>query len=96
MSACSSCGATGLVWATMAVSGKKVPLEAAECRPTERGALFLVDGRWVYTGKQIADRLGCRERVDATRALQLASSRYPTHLSHFAKCPHADQHRRSA
>lgn len=92
---CRSCQAVDVHWATMAVSGAKVLLQQAECAPRERGALFLVDGRWAYSAKQIAERLAAKEQVSNSRALELAVARYPAHLTHWTACPSAEQHRRT-
>lgn len=95
MKACNSCGAADLRWVTMAASGRRILIEPAECKPTERGALFIVNNQWAYSAKQIGERLAQREGVSEYRARELAASRYPSHLSHFATCPNAEQHRRT-
>lgn len=95
MKSCSSCGATELTWVTMAATHRRVLIEPAECKPTDRGALFIVNNQWAYSAKQIGERLAKREGVSEYRARELAATRYPVHLSHFATCPSAEQHRRT-
>lgn len=91
---CRSCRATDVRWATMAVSGKGVLLEQTPCPPTARGALLLVDKKWAYTLDQLTERLALKQGIALTRARDICLTVYPAHLAHFARCPHADQHRR--
>lgn len=93
MSTCRSCHEQ-IQWVRLPSTRKALPLQLQECRPSERGAVFVVDG-WGYRLDQLGRHLAQREGVSEVRGRELAVTRYPAYLTHFAKCPHAAQHRKA-
>jgi hypothetical protein len=93
VSVCRSCH-DPILWVTMAQTRKKIPVQPIET-PYVSNSVLVVDGAWGYSIGQLGRILAQRERVSEIRGRELASTRYPAHVPHFAKCPHAAQHRRT-
>lgn len=92
MSACRSCRAE-VLWVETVPAGKRIPLDPPGVDFRAHGAIIVV-GRFGYTLKELAERLALREAVSVARAEELIGARYDAHVSHFATCPQAAQHRR--
>jgi hypothetical protein len=93
MSACRSCGA-GVLWAETQ-SGKRVPLDVELCDPTDKGAQIVArDGSEVYVRpyRKAVELVALRQAVSEQRARELVAE-MEAHLTHFATCEYADQHR---
>jgi hypothetical protein len=80
-----------VLWATTVPAGKRIPLEVQACHPDDQGAMFLVDGKWAYSLRELADRLARRLELSWDRALDHAKVHYPAHKAHFTTCDRADQ-----
>lgn len=77
---CRSCGA-GILWVTMAATGKKNPLDAIP--DPEKGNVWKdLNGSWVVLRGTLR-----------TQAMEQGEDLY---LSHFATCPNSKQHRKPA
>lgn len=90
MSRCRSCNAE-IVWATTLIGGKAMPVDPT---PSPDGNLLLAavdpdDASAGYAAIMLTN-LTDEARASAERAAVVL------HESHFATCPNADQHRKSA
>lgn len=81
MPKCNSCGAE-IIWC-VTTKGKRMPVDAAE----------RTDGTGVYViTRPDGDPLACTSLLDVPEVMARAYK--ARHLSHFATCPNAAQHRR--
>lgn len=93
---CRSCRAP-VRWARSAANpDKSIPLDTAVVPPDTAGALAYVQG-WAYSHRLLVDRLATshgHHGGHTNEAAEVLARQYPHHLSHFATCPNASQHRR--
>lgn len=88
MSACRSCGAA--IWWGITAAGKAMPIDV---EPT-------ADGNVVRTGQMLPSRNGdylpeVEVRAVEPQPFDAPEDNAPRFTSHFATCPHADEHRRA-
>ena len=81
-----------IIWATT-YRGRDVPLDADPVAPGTKNALVLI-GEVAFSLVPAVTRIAHMFGVDEAEAFRRAHEEYGWHLTHFAKCPHADKHRR--
>jgi hypothetical protein len=88
MASCRSCGAN-IIWAVSGTTGKRMPLDAAPALGQHpfcllrglNGDELAISAGWFFAG---------------SAPLLVVQDRLAFYVSHFATCPDADMHRRSA
>lgn len=83
-----------ILWAKSVTTGSAIPLDPEPVDPDSRGALLLIQG-WAYSVDEAARRWSEKDGVSTRAARAQVCWDHPAHLSHFATCPQADQHRRT-
>lgn len=92
MERCRSCRQR-ILWAVTVPGHKRVPLNEDTANPGDFAAFVLVDGKWAYHPADLLTRMSAKRGMTTWEADQ-AVTQMPHHLSHFATCPDAEQHRR--
>lgn len=88
---CRSCSAP-IIWAEHHGTGRKMPLDADEVDIATAGS-FVVIARKAYPLTTAAEAAALQWAVSTVRARELLTEE-SWHLSHFATCPQASNHRR--
>lgn len=94
-SSCRSCSAP-VRWAVTVPNGRSVPLNVEPVLATERGALLVVPqggALFAYSLKELAGRVAAKRDLSYDRAAEVVAVEFDAHLSHFATCPNANDHR---
>lgn len=92
MSRCNSCHQP-IQWARSS-AGRSIPFDLEPVDGDTKGAMALLGSR-AFNRDEAITLVSQREAVSMVRARQILDEAGDWHISHFATCPNADQHRRA-